>query len=78
MEKFAKKNKDKYSKIMLLFDDFELDETQRVLTSYISTFEANLIEDCEKELTKRGSKVWIEGTLVNKRHERKNLLINAA
>ena len=40
--------------------------------------EANLIEDCEKELTKRGSKVWIEGTLVNKRHERKNLLINAA
>lgn len=40
--------------------------------------EANLIEECEKELTKRGSKVWIEGTLVNKRHERKNLLINAA
>ena len=28
MEKFAKKNKDKYSKIMLLFDDFELDETK--------------------------------------------------
>ena len=40
--------------------------------------EANFIEDCDKNLTKRGSKIWIEGTLINKRRERKNLLINAA